>query len=695
MNDQWQGRVLDESVPADAAFLDLLREDPSVDFVDRSADQLRALKEVTPAAPDDELSEQVRWIHYPWRRTVVAVLGPKGFRRLRFDRNRNKISTNEQKVLSQLKIGVVGLSVGHAIAHTLALDGICGELRLTDFDEMELSNLNRIPVTVLDLGVNKTVVAARRIAELDPYLNVTVDQRGLDAANAVEFMTGLDLVVEECDSIDVKFLVRETARALGIPVIMETSDRGLIDVERFDREPDRPLFHGLIGDVDSSALVGLSNRDKVPYVMAILGAEGLSARLAASMVEVERTVSTWPQLGSEVALGGASVAAAVRRFGLGLPLPSGRLHIDLDDLLDGIENPVRPTVPADPPPPSDRAESVTASVSDAARRAPSGGNVQPWTVHGDERQVSIVLDPARTTGLDVGYRGSHVALGAALFNARVAAAHAGRLGTTAVETSNEGRTVARVELAPGTDPSLAARHSAMLNRATNRSMGTAGALPADAVSALENAAESEGASVRVVSDRDALTEIADVLSATDRLRYLTPTLHSEMISELRWPGDADIDTGIEVGSLGMDETDLVKLEVARRPEVMALLAEWDTGHALGDDTRDRILSSSAVAVVCVDGCEPADFVTGGSATESVWIAAEELGLAVHPVSPTFIYAQSDEDCRGLSAAYATQLAELRRRFLAVAGVGETQSVALVLRLSTAPPVDAVSRRRSV
>ena len=39
--------------------------------------------------------------------------------------------------------------------------------RLADFDRVELSNLNRIPATVFDLGINKAVATARRIAELD------------------------------------------------------------------------------------------------------------------------------------------------------------------------------------------------------------------------------------------------------------------------------------------------------------------------------------------------------------------------------------------------------------------------------------------------------------------------------------------------------------------------------------------------
>jgi hypothetical protein len=38
------------------------------------------------------------------------------------------------------------------------------------------------------------------------------------------------VLVEECDSFDVKILLRSPVRALGILVVMETSDRGMIDV---------------------------------------------------------------------------------------------------------------------------------------------------------------------------------------------------------------------------------------------------------------------------------------------------------------------------------------------------------------------------------------------------------------------------------------------------------------------------------
>ena len=177
----YRAQILDPDQYADRAALERLQADPQVEFLDHRDAQLLGLRGLRPAPDGDVLTEPGRCVYYPWRRTVVALLGPRGFRALRLDRNRNGITAQEQARLNSLTIGVAGLSVGHVIAHTLALQGLCGTLRLADFDHLELSNLNRVPATVFDLGLNKAHVAARRIAELDPYLALDVFDAGLTA----------------------------------------------------------------------------------------------------------------------------------------------------------------------------------------------------------------------------------------------------------------------------------------------------------------------------------------------------------------------------------------------------------------------------------------------------------------------------------------------------------------------------------
>ena len=697
----WDGaaRILDATVDDDARLLVELRADPTIDFVDSWAAQDAALRQLVPALATEIVDESPRFAHYPWRRSVVKVVGPRSFRRLRLDRNRNLITAEEQDRLGRLRVGVVGLSSGHVIAHTLAMQGLCGELRLADFDDLELSNLNRIPAGVFDLGLNKTTVAARRIAEIDPYLNVRTLSAGVTADNIDGFLDGLDVVVEECDSLDVKVDVRRAARDHRVPVLMATSDRGLVDVERFDVEPDRPIFHGLLGDVDPESLAGLSTHDKVPYVLRLIEVGGLSARAAASLLEVGHAISTWPQLAADVTLGAGAVAEAVRRIGLCQPLSSGRIRLDVGAALDRIQTPsAQPAIQVDEPAQADQSADRVGSVVAAAIRAPSGGNVQPWTVEATPDAVTIRLDPDRTTAMDVALRASAVAVGAAAYNARVAAAAHGAVGELEYSqaTPNSPLT-ARMTLTDGADDVLAARYRAMLRRETNRRQGTGAALSQQIGERLVATALGEGARLKLITARSDVDEVASIFAAADRIRFLTARLHEEMISELRWPGDEDADTGIDVRSLELGQRGDVALAILRRPDVMAELSVWDGGMVLGDDTAEGLKASSAVAVVCGHGAELTDYARGGSAVEATWIVAEELGLAVQPISPPFLYATNDEELRGIAPKHAEELAALQVRFRAVADLVDDvdESLILVLRLSIAPPATVRSRRRNV
>lgn len=693
------GIVLNSEDPVDKDLLQKLRADARIEFIDNVHQQQAGLQRLRPPPQPAVSAEPIRWVYYPWRRTVVSVLGPRAFRLFRLDRNRNLITAAELELLGRLRIGVVGLSVGHAIAYTLAAQGLCGELRLTDFDALELSNLNRVPATVFDLGVHKAVVCARRIAELDPYLPVAVMPAGITAETVGDFLDGLDIVIEVCDSLDAKVLIREVARTRRLPVLMATSDRGLLDVERFDIEPSRPIMHGLLGDVDSARLANLTNEEKLPHALRMTDATQVSSRMAASLIEVGKTLSTWPQLSSEVALNASVVAEAVRRIGLREKLPSGRVRIDTSAMLDELDDPV--AMPPDHPAieePTDQIERTGTSeiVAAAAARAPSGGNAQPWHIEACDGSVLIRLAPEHTTTMDVRYRASAVALGAATFNARVAAAAHGFVGTVDFHSGDEASPLsAMVHLAAGDDPELTPMYEAMLSRQTNRRHGDRVPIPAQTLELLGSVARSEGARLRILGESAEIDRAAAILAAADRIRYLTPRLHAEMFAELRSPGDPSPESGIDVRSLELDPADHVMLDILRRPEVMANLAAWKAGSALGDDTYGRVIASAAVGVISVRGQSLSDYAHGGSAVEKVWIRAQQHGLAVQPVSPAFLYAHDDEDLRELSPAFAEDLGDLQYNLRKLADTEEGESQVLVLRFCRAPRSSIPSRRRGL
>ena len=296
------------------------------------------------AATDGDTGAYGVWFYYPWRQTVVHVLPAQPYALVRSNRNRNKITYAEQQKVWRARIGVIGLSVGHAAAMVLAQEGLCGQLRVADFDVLELSNLNRLRTTVFNLGTKKTTIAARDLAEIDPYLEVRVFSEGVRLHNVDEFLAGpdgrepLDLLVEECDSLDVKLLARERARTHGIPVVMDTNDRGLLDVERFDREPNRPLLHGLMGDLDYERAQDLIKNGAPSARMAVFsaffgGREQMSARFRESLDLLGTKLLGASQLASDVHLGAALVANSARRILLDELQGSGRYTIDLDVLI--------------------------------------------------------------------------------------------------------------------------------------------------------------------------------------------------------------------------------------------------------------------------------------------------------------------------------------------------------------------------
>lgn len=330
----------------------LLAKNPNIRVYDQIYSQLRELMKIrnpTRKLTPEEYEETVReyigdtpiyafgvWVYYPWTERLVHIVDQDDFIELRTSRNKEKITDEEITLLKSRKIGIIGLSVGQSIALTLAMERVCGELRLADFDKVELTNMNRIRTGIHSIQVSKVIVAAREIAELDPFIKVVTYMDGATEGNLDDFFTkggNLDILVEECDGLDIKILSRVKAKALGIPVVMDTNDRGMVDVERFDLEPDRPLLHGFIPDVDLKHLQGLSDAEKLPILRPMVAIDDMSARMKYSLGQIGKTITTWPQLASSVVLGGAVVTDTCRRILLDQLKSSGRYYVDFEQII--------------------------------------------------------------------------------------------------------------------------------------------------------------------------------------------------------------------------------------------------------------------------------------------------------------------------------------------------------------------------
>ena len=340
------------------SFNELLKNNSSIqvfDEIDSQLEELIKLRNPKLKLTEEELNNKITsylnglskedygvWAYYPWLNKAAHLLNEKEFVEVRTNRNQYKITPEEEEILATKKIGIIGLSVGKAIATTIAMERVCGELVLADFDVIELSNLNRIQTGVFNFNVKKTVVAAREIAEFDPFLKVTCYHDGLTESNISDFFTKdgkLDVCIEVCDGLTTKIFARQEAKKLGIPVVMNSSDRGTTDVERFDLDNSLPILHGMVDHLNlEDAKKAKTNLEKVPFLLAMLGPETSSKRLMESMPEIGETITTWPQLASGVIFGGGICTDVCRRILLNQFTKSGRYFVDVEGIINNEVN---------------------------------------------------------------------------------------------------------------------------------------------------------------------------------------------------------------------------------------------------------------------------------------------------------------------------------------------------------------------
>lgn len=672
----------------------------------KSGDRADVIADFVAGAP---LAEIGAWVFYPWSGQLVHVLDEPEFIEIRTSANRNKLTTAEQSLLAGKTVGILGLSVGNAVALTVALERSAGTIKLADFDELDLSNLNRLRCTVADLGVNKAVLAARQIAELDPYLDVRVYERGIDDANIDEFFDGfpsLDMLIEECDTPWVKILVREHARARRVPVVMECSDRGLLDVERFDLEPDRPLLHGLLGDL-STANLRTADRDlELAAIATIIGVDGLSDRISSSMIELDRTLSTWPQLAAEVTHGGAVVATTARAILLGQGVPSGRRYVDIPNGVGQAE--WSSVVPTPLPEASARVDDLPGDVRDIlelAMRSPSGGNTQQWrfVVRGRVIDVAHLPDRSATHALfDSRDTVRRVVMGIVTESIVVAARARGLsvdveydplgpndLVYTRITVGTSGPAATEVERALG---------AALTTRSSQRTRAKGRPLTDDERAVLERAGAHSSAGVWINDDENARQACSAATSIGNRLRMLVKEMHKEAFDEFYFESDEPSrQEGVPVENLQLILPERIALRVLRRPQVAQFLHERGEGMRLLEFSQAWVEGASAVGVVTAAGTTRRDFVEAGRAAQRLWLAATSIGIGLHPTTSLMFESEmlsgpeGDVFSQDERKEIETHMAELRRAL-----VPDTDApFALVFRLVAGPelPDAAKSPRR--
>jgi molybdopterin/thiamine biosynthesis adenylyltransferase len=702
----------------------LLNSKPEIKAFDTISAQLKELAKankpsatLSQAEIDNDIKEILNgtnicdygvWVYYPWSERLVHILDEKEFIFLRTNRNRYKITESEQHTLYQKKVGVIGLSVGQSVSLTMAMERTFGELRIADFDDLEITNLNRLRSGIHNMGLLKTVLVAREIAEIDPYLKVTCFHDGITEENIEAFLTAngkLDVLIDECDSVDIKIKCRIAAKKHQIPVLMEASDRATIDIERFDLEPERPILHGYIEHLDISRIKEAKTmEEKLPYILPIVGIETMSPRLKASAVEIGQSINTWPQLASAVTLGGGVTADICRRVLLDQLHVSGRYFIDIDELIadpkpktETFHYDEKPLAAADMQrlaalvPASSVQNAITdeqtiKTILTAAVAAPSAGNNQPWKWYFDGNRL-FLFDDAERSAAFANFKGmvSNLAMGAAIENVRLKAKEMGMdIEAQLFPLAGNNKLVASITVkktaAPQKDPLVAHIHT----RHTNRRKGNGAPIEKSILEEIRTEASVvKDISVKFLENADAIKKIADIAGTAEKLRMFIPQGHSDLFDrELRWDKEMAESTrdGLDVRTLDLEPKDIVGFRVIKDPRAIQLVNDWDKGAALENMTRNLVASSSAVGLVTAPAFTPEYCVHAGEAAERAWLVATKHRVGFQPVlASVFHFARLIHgNGAGMPEKIQKKFSGLHSEFIKLFGLSSTSEQPLFL-----------------
>jgi molybdopterin/thiamine biosynthesis adenylyltransferase/rhodanese-related sulfurtransferase len=129
-----------------------------------------------------------------------------------------EVGLDGQERLKRARVLCIGAGgLGSPAVLYLAAAGV-GTLGLVDFDEVDVSNLQRqIIHGTSDVGRLKLDSARDRVADINPHVRTEAHPTALTAANAIELVSAYDVILDGTDNFPTRYLVNDACVMAGRP----------------------------------------------------------------------------------------------------------------------------------------------------------------------------------------------------------------------------------------------------------------------------------------------------------------------------------------------------------------------------------------------------------------------------------------------------------------------------------------------
>ncbi|MCK5718651.1 MAG: molybdopterin-synthase adenylyltransferase MoeB [Thiomargarita sp.] len=217
-----------------------------------------------------------------------------------------QIDVSGQQQLLNSKVLIIGVGgLGSPVSMYLATSGI-GHLVLVDFDQVDLSNLQRqILYDTTQIGQEKIVAAKHKLQLLNPEIQITAINQQFDKKFADDLFNQVDVVVDCSDNFATRFALNATCVRLGVPLISGAALRweGQVSVFLLN-QANSPCYNCLYNDCEQETetcnevgilapLVGIIGSIQALEVIKVLLNMGQS--LAGKLLRFDAYNNKWHQ----------------------------------------------------------------------------------------------------------------------------------------------------------------------------------------------------------------------------------------------------------------------------------------------------------------------------------------------------------------------------------------------------------------
>jgi nitroreductase family protein len=281
----------------------------------------------------------------------------------------------------------------------------------------------------------------------------------------------------------------------------------------------------------------------------------------------------------------------------------------------------------------------------AAIRAPSLHNSQPWRFRLRDGGIEVLADPSRQlTVADSGGWAVRIACGAAVLNARLALADGGVPAEVALRPQGAGfEVIARLTPGPPRRPTYLEHDlfAAIPRRRSNRQPFWPNPVPSEVRVRLIEAARAEGCWLDLLVGMTALSGFAEIATSADRVLRRDFRYQAEFAA---WTHADQAPDGVPVTAGG---------PLTEPQDLLPQRAFGDRKRAAGRDFEPEPL----VAVLGSAADRPIDQIMAGQALQRVLLTATDAGLASSMMSqPIEVPAARDQLRRSLSRSGTPQMA---------------------------------------